>query len=222
MINALFSHFEKKIVYKETNKIEDLYYFNIDGAKNKLLIFSKSMAGRGSSEKIETTFKLFCLSTADEDFACTIHNQELVGRLESGMYTFAGGHYYFNNNVIKFRYDLVLDNKEIQYNADQVFDTYTNCFKMDENERVRTDSPLNSYLSHRLAYIIVDKNRRNATRVLVVPYLHENRIYLNRMKPSTEYFYTTIETTYQAEKKYHIAVEEALSKGKLASSVDIL
>ena len=93
---------------------------------------------------------------------------------------------------------------------------------MSSNERVRTDTPLNSYQSHRLAYIIVDKERKNPTRVLVVPYLHENRIYLNRMKPSTEYFYTTIETSYQAEKNYHNAVALALSKDMPASSVDIL
>jgi hypothetical protein len=93
---------------------------------------------------------------------------------------------------------------------------------MSDNERVRTDTPLNSYQSHRLAYIIVDKERKYATRVLVVPYLHENRIYLNRMKPSTEYFYTTIETSYQAEKNYHDAVEAALAKEKPASSVDII
>lgn len=112
------------------------------------------------------------------------------------MYTFASGHYYFNNNVIKIRYDLILGNTENQYTAEEIYDTYNNIFLMTPNERVRTDSPLNSYQSHRLAYIIVDKERKNATRVLVVPYLHENRIYLNRMKPSTEYFYTTIETTY--------------------------
>ena len=93
---------------------------------------------------------------------------------------------------------------------------------MAPNERVRTDTPLNSYQSHRLAYIIIDKNRKKPLRVLVVPYLHERRIYLNRLKPSTEYFYTTIETSYEAEKKYHYAVALALAKDKPASSVDMI
>lgn len=115
------------------------------------------------------------------------------------MYTFVGGHYYYNNNVIKIRYDLILGNPNVQYSAENILDTYLDIFILDPNERVRNDTPLNSYQSHRLAYIITDKSKEKSLRVLVVPYLHERRIYLNRLKPSTEYFYTTIETTYAAE-----------------------
>ena len=32
----------------------------------------------------------------------------LIGRLNSGLFTFADGHIYFNNNAIKIRYDLIL------------------------------------------------------------------------------------------------------------------
>ena len=42
-----------------------------------------------------------------------------------------------------------------------------------------------------------------------MPYLHEKKIYLNRLKPITEYFYTTIEPQgYHVEKnqKYVVAV----------------
>ena len=31
----------------------------------------------------------------------------LIGRLESGLYTFVDGHIYYNNNCIKIRYDLI-------------------------------------------------------------------------------------------------------------------
>ena len=31
-------------------------------------------------------------------------------------------------------------------------------------------------------------------RVMITPYLHESRIYLNRIKINTDYFYTSIET----------------------------
>lgn len=36
-----------------------------------------------------------------------IKNKPLIGRLASGMYTFVDGHIYYNNNVIKIRYDIV-------------------------------------------------------------------------------------------------------------------
>jgi hypothetical protein len=31
----------------------------------------------------------------------------LIGRLKSGLYTFNDGHIYYNNSVIKIRYDLI-------------------------------------------------------------------------------------------------------------------
>ena len=102
-----------------------------------------------------------------------------------------------------------------------MIDTYFDCFLLAPNERVRSDSPLNSYQGHRLAYIIIDKAMKNPTRVLVVPYLHERRIYLNRLKPGIEYFYTTVETTYETERNYYRQASLALLDGKLATSVDI-
>lgn len=41
------------------------------------------------------------------DFSIIIKSEALVGRLLSGLYTFVNGHIYFNNNVIKIRYDLL-------------------------------------------------------------------------------------------------------------------
>ena len=36
-----------------------------------------------------------------------INNPTLIGRLKSGLYTFVDGHIYYNNDVIKIRYDLI-------------------------------------------------------------------------------------------------------------------
>jgi hypothetical protein len=54
---------------------------------------------------------------------------------------------------------------------------------------------------------------KDPLRVLVVPYLHDRRIYMNRLKASIEYFYTTVETSYAAEKQYHEAITKALQNG---------
>ena len=40
-------------------------------------------------------------------FEKIIYNKQLIGRLESGLYTLADGHIYHSNNVIKVRYDLI-------------------------------------------------------------------------------------------------------------------
>ena len=36
-----------------------------------------------------------------------VKDSELIGRLKSNLYTFVGGHIYYNNNVIKIRYDII-------------------------------------------------------------------------------------------------------------------
>lgn len=169
-----------------------------------------------------STFKIFDLESQEIEFETIIYDKELSGRLESGMYTFVGGHYYYNNNVIKIRYDLILNNRNIQYAAEDILTTYKNCFILEPNERVRTDTPLNSYQSHRLAFIITDKLKEKPLRVLIVPHLHERRIYMNRMKPSTEYFYTTVETSYTAEDSYHKAINMAIENGEKVANVDII
>lgn len=43
------------------------------------------------------------------EFQLMINDEELIGRLLSGLYTFVDGHIYYNNNVIKIRYDLLSD-----------------------------------------------------------------------------------------------------------------
>ena len=69
--------------------------------------------------------------------------EPLIGRLVSGMYTFIDGHIYYNNNVIKIRYDL-FNNKGINYKENELFDYYFNIFDLQPGERVKANTPLES------------------------------------------------------------------------------
>jgi hypothetical protein len=80
----------------------------------------------------------------------------LIGRLESGLYTFVDGHIYYNNNVIKIRYDL-FNNSGINYKENEIFDYYFEIFELSTGERVKAKTPLDSIRSHRLAYVKSNK-----------------------------------------------------------------
>ena len=55
--------------------------------------------------------------------------------MTSGMYTFADGHIYYNNNVIKIRYDLLKGKGKIrEYGEYQIFDYYTNILELDKGK----------------------------------------------------------------------------------------
>lgn len=121
----------------------------------------------------------------------------MIGRLLSGNFAFADGHIYYSNNVIKIRYDLI-EEAEKQgvccISENEVFDFYTNIFDLKKGMKIRSDSPLDSIKSHRFAYVMSDKTYQSPNVLKFLPYLHEGRIYLSRVKKNTEYFYTTMET----------------------------
>jgi len=57
--------------------------------------------------------------------------------------------------------------------------------------------PLDSILSHKFGYIIQDARLR-PMQLIILPYLHERKIFLNRIKFNTNYFYTSIQRKEQA------------------------
>ena len=59
---------------------------------------------------------------------------------------------------------------------------------------MKASTPLDSFRSHRFGYVITNSKDMKPKRVMITPYLHDTRIYLNRIKINTEYFYTSIET----------------------------
>jgi len=127
------------------------------------------------------------------------------------MYTFVDGHIYFNNNVIKIRYDLILSENNQNYKENEIFDFYFNIFILNENERVLANTPLDSIKSHRFGYLTVDDKNDNPRRLMIIPYLHDHKIYLNRLKINTDYFYTTLETDPEEEDEYNKEINDKMN-----------
>lgn len=116
----------------------------------------------------------------------------MKGVLKSGFYTLVDGHIYFRNQVIKMRYELMAEYTVSNFDTSDVFNKYNEVLELSANDRVKTKSPLNSIQSHRFAYVILNSKDMVPKRVMLMPYLHERKIFLNRIKKNTEYFYTSI------------------------------
>ena len=72
-----------------------------------------------------------------------IENKELIGRLKSMLYHLVDGHIYYNNQIIKIRYDLLRNSKTSNdYDENEVFDFYENILMLEENEKVLTTMPV--------------------------------------------------------------------------------
>ena len=75
---------------------------------------------------------------------CEISDAQMKGIFISGEYTLVDGHVYFNNNVIKLRYDLMKkypNRADLQY---LFFNQYTNILNLREGETLKTNCPIDS------------------------------------------------------------------------------
>ena len=157
-IKSNFSNFDITVCFEEKNPNDRIKAINIDQGTNQLIVLYKRLQKNRSIQKNDFFFKIFDIEKGTTIYELQIENQLLIGRLKSGLYTFVGGHIYYNNNVIKIRYDLINRPDNGIFKENEMFDYYLNIFSLRENEKVKADTPLDSIRSHRFGYIISDKN----------------------------------------------------------------
>jgi len=107
MVLCNFSTYDHKTIFKEQSQNETLKTFNVDQQQDNLIILSKKNSASGAIQKAQMIFKIFSLTKSEITYEQPITNKTLIGRLKSGLYTFVDGHIYYNNDVIKLRYDLM-------------------------------------------------------------------------------------------------------------------
>ena len=73
-------------------------------------------------------------------------------------------------------------------NECQLFDTYHEILPLTDNEVVQSASPMQTCLYHRLAYILRNQRELKPRKLLILPYLHERRIYLNRRHTDNQFY----------------------------------
>ena len=110
----------------------------MDNTKERLLILTGIKNRKGKRDKYIT---IYDLKHEKVLLNMVVENPELIGRLKSNLYNFVGGHIYYNNNVIKIRYD-VIDQSEETFPENHVFDNYMNVLSLQENDYVQPGTPL--------------------------------------------------------------------------------
>lgn len=206
------SNFQIKTIFIESALTDTLLSFNYDKNREKVIMFLSTMSNTNKS-KLTYKLKVYDCKTDRIQFETLITQPTLIGRLQSSLYTFSDGHIYYSNNVIKLRYDLIEAVNSYNYNEYDIFDYYEGIFdlenkKENKNLKVLANTPLESIHAHKLAYIISDRRFSQPNSILILPYLHENRIYLNRIKLNTSYFISSIETPMQDVEHYNKQVDQ--------------
>jgi hypothetical protein len=64
---------------------------------------------------------------------------------------------------------------------------------MQGGQEILAENPMLCVEFNRMAYISVNPRKFLPKKLMVIPFMHERKIYLNKQKPGHRYFYTTIE-----------------------------
>ena len=126
---------------------------------NYILFVTQTKEVTSESDTNVVKLKLFNLDDLETFFEVELTNEHFIGRLKSGLCTLINGHIYFNNNLVKIRYDLIYSNMNYKFEESQIFDFYSHIFALDSNIKIRTKTPIKSIRYHRVVYITKDVNR---------------------------------------------------------------
>ena len=95
--------------------------------------------------------------------------------------------------MYKIRYDLLENQCGNHYNENNIFDKYSSLLDLDYKEMILCNAPLLSHDHHRMVYISSNQKLLKPKRIIILPYLHERKIYLNQIEMNHKYFYNVVE-----------------------------
>ena len=190
MIECKFGNFAKSQVYKDRNLKAEILNFGIDNTRKRIIILTGIKNIKNKRDKFIT---IFDIETDKQLYQIRIKNREIIGRLKSNLYNLVEGHIYYNNSVIKIRYDLLISMKGEEIKESQLFDYYHDILSLKNKgeDFIQSGTPLQTCLYNRLAYVIRNRKKLLPRKLLILPYLHERRIYLNRRHKQNQ-FYTLL------------------------------
>lgn len=99
-----FRTYRIETLYEEKQVLEQVLTYGYDEKAHMIILLKKPMKKK--------SIRYVSLVSLEEDeskvlYHSKVENEELIGRLKSELYMFVQGHIYYNDDVIKIRYDLL-------------------------------------------------------------------------------------------------------------------
>jgi hypothetical protein len=140
LIDCLFGSWKETCIYEEREKKAEILNFGVDNQRRRLIILSGIKNSKDKRDKFVT---IFDIDTEQILVRIKIQSREIIGRLKSNLYNFTEGHIYYNNKVIKVRYDLLETFKGGEILEHQLFDHYSDVIKLkSSSDVIQCDTPL--------------------------------------------------------------------------------
>ena len=105
-LKIMFSSYQMTTLFEESQNYGDyLKAFAMDPKSMILIMMYKSDKDRHNNTR---RFKFLDVVDSNKVLAnIQVKNLEIIGRMRLGLYTISDGHFYFDNEVIKIRYDVL-------------------------------------------------------------------------------------------------------------------
>ena len=100
-VKAQYSVFALSNLYIESEH-KHVKSYSFDSFSNMVTVMFKDKTKNGVASQ---RFKVYCLNKQEVLMNFLVDDRDIIGRFVSKMFTLINGHYYFNNNVYKIRYD---------------------------------------------------------------------------------------------------------------------
>ena len=201
-IKMHFNEFTIESQFIETEYFEKIASYGYDYAENTLVLLMKSTSRKKGTKRV----KILDLDTEENKqiLNMKVKNKELIGRLKSQLFFLVNGHMYYNNSIIKIRYDLLRNSAVRVWKEFEIFDYYENNIILETNETVLANMPVSQHDAHRLIFMTKNKKSMKRSRIMVLPYLHERMLYFGKLKNDCEYFQTAQRHVRKNEKDEQI------------------
>ena len=97
-----FSKFKRIQIYQDKSPKAEILNFGIDSQQKRLIILTGIKNQKNRRDKF---FTIYDFENEQVVYSLKITDRVIIGRLKSNLYILTDGHIYFDNDVIKIRYD---------------------------------------------------------------------------------------------------------------------
>jgi hypothetical protein len=122
-----------------------------------------------------------------------IKDLDLIGQFKANLYKFIDGHLYVENSVFKFRYENAYRSNTKEIQESQLVNKYSDILNLERGEIIIGKICLLSINESKQLYLYTNNKKRGPIKILILPFLHDRKIFLNKAKSDRVFFSTVIE-----------------------------
>jgi hypothetical protein len=187
----MFSQFKQTSIFENLSSLKGSLEFEGRCFDTHALILVNIF--KDKEDKKRRKLVLYDLKKKQELVHSWIKDLDLIGQFKANMYKFIDGHLYFENSVFKFRYENAYRSNTKEIHEHLLVNKYSDIINLERGEIIMGKICLMSINESKQIYLYTNNKKRGPIKILILPFLHDRKIFLNKAKSDKVFFSTVIE-----------------------------